>query len=110
MGGDFEDRLVPHDPPARQISLLGRGFAPRREFAQNRKESRVDPAAQAKSPPCIVRVVPVCRWIRQPGHLLGKPGGPAVRRQPLLQTLVDRAQMDDVGEGVVNLPLGKRPV
>jgi hypothetical protein len=48
--------------------------------------------------------------IGQSGHLLGKPGGPAVRRQTLLQPLVDRAQMDDVGEGIVNLPLGKGPV
>ena len=90
--------------------MLSRGFAPRRKFAQDAKEPGVHPAAQAKSLPRIVRVVPVCRRLRQPGHLLGKPGGPAVRRQPLLQPLVDRAQMDNVGESIVNLPLGKGPV
>jgi hypothetical protein len=72
VGGDFENRLVPHDPTARKISLLGRRFAPRREFTQNGKESRVDPAAQAKPPPRVVRLAPVCRRIRQPGHVLGR--------------------------------------
>ena len=52
----------------------------------------------------------VDRRVDQVGHLLGEPVAAAVLAEDLLQPLVDRAQMDHVGQRVLDLPLGQRPV
>ena len=110
MRRDLEHGFVPHDPPARQIALSGRRLAPRRQLAQHAEEPPVDPAAQSKPVPRLARIAAVGFAAGQLGHFLGKPARPAVRRELLLQLLVDGAQVDDVGEGIADLPLGERPM
>ena len=92
--GDLQHGFVLHDPAARQVALLRRRLAPRRDGLQHAEKPPVGRAAQPEAPPCLFRVGAVDRRIDQILHLLGEPAGAAVLAEDLLQPLIDRAQMD----------------
>ena len=110
MRGDLEHRLVPHDAAARQIALLCRLFAPCRQRTEHAEEFAVGAAADAKTAPRFGRVAAINGGIDELAHFLGKPGGATILGQEMLQPVVDRAQMHDIGERIIDLPLGERPV
>ena len=110
MRGDFQHRLVAHDAAARQVALLRRGLAPRRQGTQHAEKPPVGAAAQPEAAPRLGRLAAVDRRVDQIGHLLGEPAGAAVFRQHVLQPVIDRPQMDDIGERVVDLSFGQGPM
>jgi hypothetical protein len=110
MGSDFQHRLVAHDAPARQVALLRRRLAPRRQCPQHAEKALIGPAPDAKAPPRLGGLASVDRGVDEIGHLFLEPAGPAVLRHQVLQAVVDGAQMHDIGQGILDLPLGQRPV
>ena len=108
--GDFQDGFVLHDPAARQVALLRRRLAPRRDRLQHAEKPPVGRAAQPEAPPRLVRIGAVDRRIDQILHLFREPAGAAVFAEDLLQPLIDGAQMDHIGQRVCDLPLGQGPL
>ena len=110
MRGNFQHRLVPHDAAARQVALLRRLFTPCRQRAEHTEKLAVGAAPNAKAAPCLMRVAAIDRRVDKIAHLLGEPGGSAVLGEEMLQPVIDGAQMHDIGQRVIDLPLGQRPV
>ena len=109
MGGDFEECLVADDAIPGNVAALRFPFPPRRDFPQDRK---MPPAVAAglEAAPSLVRVHAIGFGIGQHRHFLDQPFGSPVPFQAARQIVVNRPQMDHVGQGVFDLPRAQGPV
>ena len=108
IGGELEQQIVAHDAVARQIAPLRLALAPGRQRLHDRQEARLA-RAQLDPPPGLVGRLLVGVRIGEAGQLLGDPLAAPGLPQLRLEALVDHAQMDDVGQRIVELLLAQRP-
>ncbi len=109
---DFDQRFVAQDPVARDVALPGLALPPSRHLPQDREKPAVavaalDPAKDLHGFRLVGGGIAQCR------HFLVQPPAAARGVDPLLELEVDLAQMGDVAERIVDLPLAQgtqRPV
>ncbi len=107
MAGDVGERLVAHDPAARDVLGLRLGLAPRGERLEAAEHVRVA-ARRADAVPGDLEVVGVVGRIGELLHLGVEPHAAAGLDQLLEHAREDLGEVGDVADRVFDLPLGQR--